>query len=489
MIVHPRQVLSAFGWSFVQSWGSQVTKLGVFIVLARLLDPRDIGLVAFAMVFIQGTQAFALTGVNDALIQKKDLKQETINAVFWLNMLIAGTIALGIFFAAPILQGWFQMEGLAPVLRWMCIVVLLQALSAVHIARFRRALKLRPVALRELLASLLGGAAGIMAALNGWGVYALVLNAIVGQTLGVLLLWWSSHWRPRLRVNWRELNSLADFALNRTGSTSLAFLNTRLDDLFIGAFLGPVALGYYAVAYQVLRAVNQTASMVISRAAFPIFARVHSDAHLMKSSFINITSAGGALALGLFTGLLVLAPQAVPVLFGPEWTASVLPMQILCVAGFLQNIIMLNRVFLRAAGRADWELYTFIVQALLCAVAFYFAAQAGIAWVAFALMIVLATVLPVVLILNVITSRIPLLKYFRGFLAPLLGALLAGSLAFTVALFDGLDPLAHLLVAGSVFFLSYVAWIVVIERHKFASLRRIIFPKSRATPLQSPISQ
>jgi O-antigen/teichoic acid export membrane protein len=483
MTIHPRQVLSAFGWSFVQSWGSQLTKLGVFIVLARLLDPRDIGLVAFAMVFIQGAQAFALTGVSDALIQKKDLNQETINAVFWLNVLIASALALALFFAAPILQGWFEMEGLAPVLRWVCIVLLLQAFGAVQIAQFRRELKMRPVALRELLASLLGGAAGIMAALNGWGVYALVLNAIVGQTLGVLLLWWSSCWRPSLRVNWGELNSLAGFALNRTGSTSLAFLNTRLDDLFIGAFLGPVALGYYAVAYQVLRAVNQTASMVISRAAFPIFARLHSDAHLMKSSFINITSAGGALALGLFTGLLILAPQAVPLLFGPEWTASVFPMQILCVAGFLQNIIMLNRVFLRAAGRADLELYTFIVQALLCAVGFYFAAQAGITWVAFALMIVLATVLPVVLILNVIVSRISLLEYFRGFLAPLLGALLAGSLAFTVALLDGLSPLAHLLVAGSVFCLTYAAWVVVVERRHFFELRRIICSQPRAARL------
>jgi O-antigen/teichoic acid export membrane protein len=489
MTIHPRKVLSAFGWSFVQSWGSQLTKLGVFIVLARLLDPRDIGLVAFAMVFVQGAQAFALTGVSDALIQKRDLNNETVNAVFWLNIFIATALALALFFSAPFLQTWFKMDGLAPVLRWMCPVLLLHGLASVQIAQFQRNLQMRPIALRELLASILGGATGVLAAVQGWGVYALVVTVGVGQLLGTLFLWWSSSWRPSLRVEWAELNGLACFALSRTGSSSLASLNTRLDDLFIGVFLGPVALGYYAVAYRVLQAVNQTASMMVGRAAFPLFAQFREDSSAMKLSFAKISRASGLLAVGLFSGILFLSPQVVPLLFGPEWTASIFPMQILCVAGFLQNNIMLNRVFLRASGHADWELYTFILQALLCAVGFYLAAQAGIAWVAFALMIVLATVLPVVLILNVIASRMSLLEYFRGFLAPLLGALLAGSLAFTVALFDGLDPLAHLLVAGSVFFLTYVAWIVVIERHQLAALRRIIFPKSRATPLQSPISQ
>jgi O-antigen/teichoic acid export membrane protein len=428
MTIHPRQVLSAFGWSFVQSWGSQLTKLVIFIVLARLLDARDVGLVAFALVFISAGQAFALAGVSDALIQKKDLSQGTMSAVFWLNMLIAGALALGLFLIAPLLESWFGMEGLATVLRWICPALLLQALAAVQVAQFRRKLQMRPVALRDLLASLLGGIAGILAALNGWGVYALVVNVLLGRLLGTTFLWWSSSWRPDWSLRISQVRELVGFALQRTGSTSLAFLNTRLDDLFVGAFLGPIALGYYAVAYKILQSINATATAVVGRAAFPLFCRLQEDKAELQRIFLQVSRVAAAIAMGLFGGLFFFAPQIVELLFGEQWMPSVTTMRILCVAGVATNLLNLNRLLLRSTGKAGWELLTFVGQALLCSVGFYFAAQVSIEAVALVAAEIMLALVPCLLALNRYAVGVPIIAYLTNAVAPFLVALAVGLL-------------------------------------------------------------
>lgn len=467
MTLHPRQVLSAFGWSFVQSWGSQLTKLVVFMVLARLLDARDIGVVAFAMVFIQGAQAFALTGVSDALIQKKDLNRETVNAVFWLNMLIAGILALGLFLAAPLLQTWFKMDGLASVLRWVCPVLLLQALAAVQVAQFRRDLKMRPVALRELVASLLGGAAGIYAALTGWGVYALVVNVLVGQFLGTIFLWWSSKWRPGLVIEWRRLSELVSFSSSRTASAALTFLNTRLDDLFVGVFLGPVALGYYAVAYRLLRTINETVSIVLGRAAFPLLARCQDNKQTMVQAFTGITQVGAFASFGLFAVILTLAPQITAVLFGTQWTESVLPMQILCLAGMIQNTVMLNRLLLRASGHALRELYTHVLQAVICSVGFFLAAQISINWVAAVVVAAMACVLPFLASLSAAILGIRISSYFGLLVLPAMAAMVASIAAWGVAQ----QPFQNSLLSLSS---AVIAFLLIFGLISFIGLRKQI---------------
>jgi O-antigen/teichoic acid export membrane protein len=482
MIIHPRQVLSAFGWSFVQSWGSQLTKLGVFIVLARLLDPRDIGLVAFAMVFIQGAQSFALTGVSDALIQKKDLSQETINAVFWLNMLIATTLAVVLFFAAPFLQVWFKMEGLASVLRWVCPVLLLQALAAVQMAQFQRRLEMRPLALRELFSSLLGGLAGVAAALQGWGVYALVINTLSGTAIGAVLLWSSSDWRPSLAVRWQELKSLLSFASSRTGSTVLAFMTTRLDDLFVGVFLGPVALGYYAVAYRILRSINQVATAVLGRAAFPLFSRLQQDPQRLHAAFRQVTRAGSTISFGLFGALFVMAPQLIVALFGAQWTPSIIVMQVLCLAGIGINLLNLNRAFLRATGHAGAEFHTFLVQGALCGVGFYAAAQRDTTAVAAVLAGVIALMTLIVLILNRKLVGVGVCSYIGSLVPPALAATAAAAASMFITRIAGLSALwPSMLLACSVFATFYGVFALLASRRDLLLLRELLRSVGKGT--------
>ncbi len=473
-MIHPRQAVSAFGWSFVQSWGSQLTKLVIFMVLARLLDARDIGLVAFATVFIQGAQSFALVGVTDALLQKREAGSALMNSVFWLNLMVASSLALALFVLAPWLEDGFAMAGLTGVLRWICLGLVLNALAAVQVVHFQRKLQFKPVALRDLTASLIGGAVGILAAFNGFGVYALVVNLLVGNASGVLLLWRSSDWRPNFDIQWRELRGLLSFGANRTGSAVFAFLNTRLDDLFIGAFLGPVALGYYAVAYRILMAVNQTTTAVMSRAAFPVFARMQDDPPRLQEMFQAVTRMAAVAAFGLFGAAFALAPQIIDLAFGPEWSASVPLMRILCLAGIALNLVHLNRILLGAVGRAGWEFCTYVVQALLCSVGFFYAARLSTEAVAWVLVGVLIALVPFGLLLNRRSGYVSAGAYFAGLAVPAVGTVLAASLAGWVV--TTVPPSILLqFVAGSAMFLATYGLVVgLTSRRDFAALFQLL---------------
>jgi len=478
MTIHPRQVLSAFGWSFVQTWGSQFTNLVVFIVLARLLEVRDIGLVAFALVFIYAGQSFALSGVSDALIQKKNLSQETMSAVFWLNMLIAAALALGLFLVAPLLQDWFKMDGLSSVLRWISPMLLLQALASVQLAQFQRKLEMRPAALRDLLASIIGGIGGIVAALNGWGVYALVVNVLLGRCLGTVFLWWSSNWRPEMAFNMPEMRGLAAFALHRTGSTSLGFLTTRLSDLFVGMFLGPVALGYYAVAYRILQSINLTTSVAVDRAAFPLFSRLQANLPTLRFRFLQISRTSAVMAIGLSSFLLFFAPETIHFLFGEQWLPSVAAMRILCVAAVATNLLNINRLLLRSTGHAGWELVSFILQVVLSTAGFYFASQIGIEAVAAAAVLILALVIPFVVVLNRFTVGIPLVRYALGVVGPLTIGGIAGLLTLAAKHVLAESGWWELPALGLVFSITYAFMSLVLLRKDLLTLTSLLMPPS-----------
>jgi O-antigen/teichoic acid export membrane protein len=477
MTIHPRQVLSAFGWSFVQTWGSQFTNLVVFIVLARLLEVRDIGLVAFALVFIYAGQSFALSGVSDALIQKKNLSQETMSAVFWLNMLIATALALGLFLVAPLLQGWFKMDGLSSVLRWISPMLLLQALASVQVAQFRRKLQMRPVAIRDLLASIMGGTAGILTALSGWGVYALVVNVLFGRMLSTIFLWWCSTWRPNLEFRLSEMRELAHFALHRTGSSVLDLLNYRLGVFFIGMFLGPAALGYYAVAERALQSINLTTSAVVDRAAFPLFSRLQSNLPILRSRFLQVSRIAAVFSIGLSSFLFLFAPETIHLLFGEQWLPSVAAMRILCVAAVAANLLNLNRLLLRSTGHAGWEFVSFIIQVIFCSVGFYFAAQISIEAVAKAVVLILALMLPFVIILNRFTTGVALGRYALSIVGPVLVAGVASLFTLATARAVPSASLLDLLVLSIVFSAIYGLMSVVLLWRDLLVLKELLMPR------------
>lgn len=421
-----RKVVAGFIWSTSEIWGSQLIQLLVFLVLARLLAPSSFGLAALATVFLTLSSLLTAQGLPDALVQKRELRQEQTSTVFWLTLVFAALFASILLGLAGQVSTLLGQPAFAPVLRCSTPIIVLDALSSLQEAQFRRELRFRPLAVRRTFANLIGGLFGIAAAFAGAGVYALIGAQAISSLAGLILLWKQSLWRPSFVFSFSSLKELLPYSTQTFGSSLLALVNRRSDDLIVGSVLGSVALGYYAVAYRVLLLLNNTVTKVISRVAFPVFSRLQHEPQRLLHAFRRTTHAASLLGVPVFTGLALMAHIIIPVLFGSKWRGSIPSMQVLAFVGLLQNVILFNNNVCRAVGKPGYNTIFQGVNVIANVAGFLFFVRHGILAVAIVLLVntILLSPLSFAFVRKLI--GLDLFSYLRQFRGPVLSAALAG---------------------------------------------------------------
>ena len=181
-------------WTAVQSLGVRLFSLVVFVVLARLLTPSDFGLLAMVGVFVGLGDVLVAQGFGTAITQRENLEPEHESTAFWANILLGLGLGCLLWLRAPWVAALYRQEAVAPVIRWLSPVVLLRGAVAVPVGLLQRRFRFRALALRSVSAAVIGGVAGIVAALSGWGVYALVVQQLVSASLDVIVVWSAAAW-------------------------------------------------------------------------------------------------------------------------------------------------------------------------------------------------------------------------------------------------------------------------------------------------------
>jgi PST family polysaccharide transporter len=245
-------------------------------------------------------------------------------------------------------------------------------------ALFERALDYRALALRSLVAMLVGGAVGVTMAWRGFGVWALVGYQLSERAAAVVVLWTASDWRPGLRLSRQAFGELFSFGVNVVGANLLGFLNKRLDNLLIGVVLGPVALGYYEIAYKLLNTGTQLIVGTVSSVAFSTFSRMQDDLPRMRAAFLSAIRIVSVVAFPAFAGAAVVAPDLVPTLFGDGWGPSVPVFQALAFIGILYALFYFNTAVFLGAGRPGWRLGLTVFNTIANVVVFGLAVPYGI---------------------------------------------------------------------------------------------------------------
>lgn len=369
-------------WTAVQTVASRGISMAVFVVLARLLDPRAFGVVALATVATSLMNIFVEQGFGQALIQRKHLDRLHKDTAFW--SILGSGFALGglVVVAAGPVAAVLHEPAFAPVLRGMSATLPITAVSSVPQALFQRALAFRVLAERAILSNLLGGVGGITAAVLGLGVWSLVVQIVATAATGALLLWLRSDYRPQPKFSRSHFRDLFAFGVRVQGTNFFNYLSRNSDDLLIGAVLGPAALGLYAVAYKILLLMTEVLMRTIDAVSFPVFSRVNDDRERLANGFVKATELCSVIALPSFTLVAVLAPEIVVVVFGPHWLRAVPVMQALACAGAVQSLVYFGSTVLLAMGRASWVFRLTALGAIGNVVAFAVAVHWGIVAVA-----------------------------------------------------------------------------------------------------------
>lgn len=408
-----QQILSALKWNASGELAVQVIRFAFGIALARLLSPREFGLMAMLMVLIQFVISNADLGFEEALIQKRDIAEVHRSSVFWI------VIASGLVLAACqiALASWiaklYGVEELANLAIGLSAVFVLRVIGTVPRAIIARKLDFHIAVPRWCAAVTLAGSCAVTLAWLGFGVVSLVVELLVSTAMESLLLWRASNWRPRFELRVAAVRELVGFSAYRPATRALNYWAQRIDQLLVGKLIGSSALGLYARAFNVTRFPVMSVARVIVDVMFPSLARIREDAARVRSIYLRTI---GVVALGsvpIGMGLFVTAEPFVLAVLGPQWKGAIPILRILSIAGLCESLTVFSTSLCLARGRADLVLRLTVAQRLLMIGAIVFALRWGVLGV--------ATAQLVCAVINVLSTL-----YFAGGLVDLpIGTVLA----------------------------------------------------------------
>jgi len=372
------RTLSGLFWNLVERVGLRVIQFLPTILLARLLTPEQFGLVGMLALFIALAQAFLDSGFGAALIRKQDATYTDECSIFYFNILVGGLAILALYFAAPLIAAFYSQPLLIPLTRWLALDIVIKSFSLIQTTLLTRALDFKTQIKANLFATLCAGVIGVAAAYYGLGVWSLVIQTLANTLLFTAALWRLSAWRPALRFSLASLRGMFSFGSRMLASGLLAVFFDNFYQMFIGKVFSAGPLGYYTRAASLRSVVIDATSNTLGRVIYPALASIQDDVERLKRGYRKTAVLSTFIHFPLMIGLAVIAQPLITLLFSARWADSVLFFQLMCVAGLLYPLSVINLDILKVKGRSDLFLRLEIIKRSLIVVNALVAYRSGI---------------------------------------------------------------------------------------------------------------
>jgi O-antigen/teichoic acid export membrane protein len=337
-------------WTMAGSFAGQFCSFVIFVILARLLSPYEFGLVAFLALFIDLTRGVIVGGIPEALIQRKIWSVAAAHTAFWLNMAATFTFVALAFAGALLIQHSSGSSLTAWLFVALSLTLTIDGARAVHEAYLRRHFSYKLLAVRTVLASIVGGIVGIAAALAGFGVWALVVQRLVTSLVQTATVWRLADYTPRLYVRRDEIRPLLSFSSKVMVGRLMAQMNARLPDFVIGSVAGPAALGLFRVASRSLNFLVQLFVTPLQTTMLSAFARLK-DREAVTRAYIRFTQVCAIVLFPAFLGSAAIAPDFIRLCFGEKWSGGAWIMVVLSLAVFPRALVHFFQPAMQAIGK------------------------------------------------------------------------------------------------------------------------------------------
>lgn len=348
-----QKTLSSFLFKVVESLGNQGIAFVVSLLLARLLDTSDYGVLSMLLVFIAVAQVFVTSGLNTALIQRKDVDETDLSSVFYVSFGVAAAFYALLFALAPWLASYFNMPALKSTLRVMALILLPGSLVSVQTAVVARQMAFRKLMIASLCATILSGTVGVVMALNGARYWALVAQQMTNQCVLAILLLILIRWRPRRVFSFARVKSHLRFGWKLLVSGLLDTGFTNLRSAVIGKKFSDDALAFYTRGKQfpelAMNAINGSISSVI----LPVLSEQQDETERMKQTMRRSIMLSSFLVVPMMAGLAAVAEPMIRLLLTDKWLPCVPFLQLCCMDYALYPIHTNNLSAINAKGRSD----------------------------------------------------------------------------------------------------------------------------------------
>lgn len=389
---HLDRSLRALGWSVAGQGGVQATRFAFGVVLARLLSPREFGLLAMVSVLTQFAIVMVDFGLGDALVQRRDLRETHRSSVFWAVVVAGCLLSVVTAAAAPWVAAFYGVEELSALTRMLAPLLVLRAVGTVPRALLVRELDFRRTVQIEGAAVVIAGALAVVLAWRGFGVTSLAVQLLAGTALESLFLLLACGWRPRAALRIGAVRDVLAFATSRVATRLVGYWGRRLDTLLVGKLLGAGPLGLYsradgAVQFAVLYVARATA-----RVMFPSLSLIQDEPARVRRAYLRATGGVALATVPVCLGLFVTAEPFVVGLLGGHWREAVPLVRILALGGLVRSITTLASSLYLSQGHPALHLRLSAVQMLVVLPAVLVGARWGVNGVAAAYAVAVALV-------------------------------------------------------------------------------------------------
>lgn len=347
------RTISSILWKLFERGGNAIVQMAVQIVIARLLAPEQFGMLAIMLVFVNLGDVIVRSGLNAALIQVPDITEDDCSTVFWFSFAISLILYAGVFVAAPRIAVFYSMPGLVWPLRALALLLIINAYNAVQIAVITRALELRKVFTATVASSLVSAVLGIVCAILGTGVWALVVQQLSYQLVNCVVHALQISWHPRPVFDLSRAKILYSFGWKLLVSGLLDQGYQSLSDLLIGKVFSASELGLVSQGKRYPLAVGSMLDGSIQPVMLSVVSRVQDDRAHVKRLVRRALKTSTFFIAPAMTLFACSAPSLVPALLGSQWKEAVPFMQVYCMVYALLPIHTTNLQALNGMGRSD----------------------------------------------------------------------------------------------------------------------------------------
>jgi O-antigen/teichoic acid export membrane protein len=307
----------------------QAIRLGGFVLLARKLAPDEFGVFRVLLVVCVLATLTNNTGLADALVQRKQITPEHEATAWWLTILLAMTAAVTLYAVAPLVASVMAMPKLVSGSRLLCIPILIDATAIVSTSRLRRRLNFGALATADVVCELAFIVTALLVLWEGMPMWSLPAGlAARTSTRAVVILIAEPHF-PRAWPTIGAARDFSRFSVAAWGSGVVYILSSNADYLLVGKLLGSTALGFYGMAWDLLRFVPDRLHRVAGRVTFPAFCQLQDDNEALARAYIDFFDYIARVVLPIAACAAIAAPEILRTIYGSQWVPSELPMRLL----------------------------------------------------------------------------------------------------------------------------------------------------------------
>lgn len=341
------------------------------IVLARLLAPKDFGIMGIAMLTLTILETFSKTGFHAALVQKKSNIKPFLNAA-WTFLFIRGFIIFFIlFFSAPMVAIFFNSPLAKPIIRVLGIYAVIQALTNIGVIYFEKELEFKKQFIFNFSGTIVDLSVSIILSILLKNVWALVYGLLAGQITMLFVSYIIQSYRPKFSFDWKQVKELFGFGKWILGSSILGFIVKQGDDIVVGKMLSTGTLGLYQMAYRLSNLPATEITHVISRVTFAAYSKIQNNLSRLRRAFTRTLRLVSIVSFPLGGGMFILAAEMTELFLGEKWLPMVPAFQLLCFMGVMRSITANFGSIFNSTGRPDIQTKVSLINTVILALSIY----------------------------------------------------------------------------------------------------------------------